>query len=47
VPVEIFVDELEFYDLGDDVVDKFRSDEGLTTEGGSLDDQLPVAACAC
>ena len=32
VPVEIFADELEFYDLGDDVIDKFRSDEGLASD---------------
>jgi len=41
VPVEIFADELEFYDLGTDVIDKFRADEGLSNDGGN-DDQLPV-----
>ena len=41
VPVEIFADELEFYDLGTDVIDKFRADEGLSNDSGA-DEQLPV-----
>lgn len=41
VPVEIFADELEFYDLGADVIDKFRADEGLSNDGAS-DEQLPA-----
>jgi len=41
VPVDIFADELEFYDLGDDVIDKFRADEGLSSECAG-DEQLPV-----
>ena len=45
MPVEIFVDELEFYDLGVDVVDKFRTDEGLSTDDCSAEfgeGQLPA-----
>jgi len=41
VPVEIFADELEFYDLGAEVVDKFRADEGLSSDCAD-DEQLPV-----
>uniref|UniRef100_A0A672NHK5 Potassium voltage-gated channel, shaker-related, subfamily, member 6 a n=1 Tax=Sinocyclocheilus grahami TaxID=75366 RepID=A0A672NHK5_SINGR len=32
VPVEIFMDEMKFYEIGDDVVDRFREDEGLLKE---------------
>jgi len=41
VPVDIFADELEFYELGADVVDRFRADEGLTTDHAA-DEQLPA-----
>ena len=32
VPVEIFLDEILFYELGEDVVEKFREDEGFVKE---------------
>ena len=38
--MEIFADELEFYDLGADIIDKFRADEGLSSDCAG-DEQLP------
>ncbi|XP_051548455.1 shaker-related potassium channel tsha2-like [Myxocyprinus asiaticus] len=32
VPVEIFLDEIRFYEIGEDVIDHFREDEGLKEE---------------
>ncbi|XP_051978820.1 shaker-related potassium channel tsha2-like [Xyrauchen texanus] len=32
VPVEFFLDEIRFYEIGEDVIDRFREDEGLKEE---------------
>lgn len=32
VPVEIFMDEIRFYEIGDDAIEHLREDEGLTKE---------------
>ncbi|XP_026094123.1 shaker-related potassium channel tsha2-like [Carassius auratus] len=39
VPVEIFMDEIQFFEIGDDAIDRFREDEGLLKE-----DDRPVPA---
>ncbi|XP_068162300.1 potassium voltage-gated channel subfamily A member 1-like [Antennarius striatus] len=36
IPLDIFMDELKFYDLGDDVMDRFKEGEGFPREEVSL-----------
>ncbi|XP_072312241.1 potassium voltage-gated channel subfamily A member 1-like [Eucyclogobius newberryi] len=35
IPLDIFMDELQFYELGEDVIDRFKEDEGFPKEDES------------